>query len=425
MEVLQARKLLNRFCETEKHSQDKAEAILELMKGDHLAEQLVELADALERSLTFYKSSTDDTAKALKRLQSKRISLEVLQATEIGKAVAKLKKHNNKAIRELAKDLVVQWKSVVPQEKATPAPPPRTSTSKPPSKAPDNQSNTTTEPSSSNSIPPSQGPSSTKADPPSSSPSSEAPPPPSDRPASASALDDPPAASTSSPARPGADSTLENDEASADSLDSPIPSSTKRPAPDSSPVPTPMDGTNGTTPTHPPPLPQGFAFKPSGDKDRDKTRDFLLKAFIGSNCEDTNLSPGDVVTEIETKLFDEMKDARDKKYTQRTRMLRTNIEKNAGLREALLSGEIAVDKLLTMSHQELAPDDLQALRAKWAEYHKAAILPDKDNQASTDQFKCGKCGKREATFYQMQTRSADEPMTTFVRCVPCGHRWRF
>jgi DNA-directed RNA polymerase subunit M/transcription elongation factor TFIIS len=32
-------------------------------------------------------------------------------------------------------------------------------------------------------------------------------------------------------------------------------------------------------------------------------------------------------------------------------------------------------------------------------------------QAETDQFRCGKCGKRKATYYQMQTRSADEPMT--------------
>ena len=29
--------------------------------------------------------------------------------------------------------------------------------------------------------------------------------------------------------------------------------------------------------------------------------------------------------------------------------------------------------------------------------------------------RCGKCGQRKCTYYQMQTRSADEPMTTFVR----------
>jgi DNA-directed RNA polymerase subunit M/transcription elongation factor TFIIS len=44
--------------------------------------------------------------------------------------------------------------------------------------------------------------------------------------------------------------------------------------------------------------------------------------------------------------------------------------------------------------------------------------------ATTDQFKCGKCKKRECTFYTMQTRSCDEPESIFIRCVNCGHQWR-
>lgn len=36
--------------------------------------------------------------------------------------------------------------------------------------------------------------------------------------------------------------------------------------------------------------------------------------------------------------------------------------------------------------------------------------------ATTDQFQCGKCKERKTSYYQMQTRSADEPMTTFVIC---------
>ena len=44
--------------------------------------------------------------------------------------------------------------------------------------------------------------------------------------------------------------------------------------------------------------------------------------------------------------------------------------------------------------------------------------------AATDMFKCGKCKQRRCTYYQMQTRSADEPMTTFVCCTVCGNRWK-
>jgi DNA-directed RNA polymerase subunit M/transcription elongation factor TFIIS len=40
-------------------------------------------------------------------------------------------------------------------------------------------------------------------------------------------------------------------------------------------------------------------------------------------------------------------------------------------------------------------------------------------------FKCGKCKSMRTTYYQMQTRGADEPMTTFVTCTSCYNRWRF
>lgn len=44
--------------------------------------------------------------------------------------------------------------------------------------------------------------------------------------------------------------------------------------------------------------------------------------------------------------------------------------------------------------------------------------------ATTDMFRCGRCKQRKTTYYQMQTRSADEPMTTFVTCVNCDNRWK-
>lgn len=38
--------------------------------------------------------------------------------------------------------------------------------------------------------------------------------------------------------------------------------------------------------------------------------------------------------------------------------------------------------------------------------------------------RCPKCEHDRAYFMQIQTRSADEPMTTFYKCCKCGHRWR-
>mmetsp|Transcript_13537 Transcript_13537/g.29114 ORF Transcript_13537/g.29114 Transcript_13537/m.29114 type:complete len:110 (-) Transcript_13537:1914-2243(-) len=42
----------------------------------------------------------------------------------------------------------------------------------------------------------------------------------------------------------------------------------------------------------------------------------------------------------------------------------------------------------------------------------------------TTEAACSNCGHREAYFQQLQTRSADEPMTIFYKCAKCGEQWR-
>lgn len=43
---------------------------------------------------------------------------------------------------------------------------------------------------------------------------------------------------------------------------------------------------------------------------------------------------------------------------------------------------------------------------------------------TTTDVVCPKCGNREAYWWTIQTRSADEPMTQFFRCTKCNHTWR-
>ncbi|MEM1737670.1 MAG: transcription factor S [Nitrososphaerota archaeon] len=42
----------------------------------------------------------------------------------------------------------------------------------------------------------------------------------------------------------------------------------------------------------------------------------------------------------------------------------------------------------------------------------------------TTEVACPNCEAREAYYWSVQTRSADEPMTQFFRCRKCGHTWR-
>ena len=48
----------------------------------------------------------------------------------------------------------------------------------------------------------------------------------------------------------------------------------------------------------------------------------------------------------------------------------------------------------------------------------------KQDEDYAGMFKCGKCKSKKTTYYQMQTRSADEPMTTYVTCLGCNNRWK-
>lgn len=43
---------------------------------------------------------------------------------------------------------------------------------------------------------------------------------------------------------------------------------------------------------------------------------------------------------------------------------------------------------------------------------------------TTSDVICPECGHNEAYWWTVQTRSADEPMTQFFRCVRCNHTWR-
>ena len=75
-----------------------------------------------------------------------------------------------------------------------------------------------------------------------------------------------------------------------------------------------------------------------------------------------------------------------------------------------------------MSHQELNPEMWEEMMEDRKIRLENKYFP--KIEASTDNFQCRKCKKNKCTYYQAQTRSADEPMTTYVTCLECGNNWK-
>jgi transcription elongation factor S-II len=108
-------------------------------------------------------------------------------------------------------------------------------------------------------------------------------------------------------------------------------------------------------------------------------------------------------------------------YLDRLRTIYYNL-KNPLLADRIINKEIKPHELAFMSHQEIMPE-------KWATLLSDKKIRDENIyapklEASTDGFTCRKCKSKECSYYQLQTRSADEPMTTFVTCIKCGTRWK-
>lgn len=89
----------------------------------------------------------------------------------------------------------------------------------------------------------------------------------------------------------------------------------------------------------------------------------------------------------------------------------------------LVSGDISPASFAEMSVVDLNPK-------RWKAQIEAQIEKDKhlytNSGSASMYFYCSQCKKKsKCDYYQMQTRSADEPMTTFVTCLECDRRWKF
>lgn len=124
-------------------------------------------------------------------------------------------------------------------------------------------------------------------------------------------------------------------------------------------------------------------------------------------------------------------------YTSKARSLLFNVKQNEQLRIDISEGNLPAEGLVHLTQGQLATSEQRAAQDKINEEAMMERRSDyfkinRDKMAAANgidpnaggEFTCRKCKSTKTTHYQMQTRSADEPMTVFISCLKCGNRWR-
>lgn len=114
-------------------------------------------------------------------------------------------------------------------------------------------------------------------------------------------------------------------------------------------------------------------------------------------------------------------------YIEKSRSMIVNINKDSYINNMRLLNRINEKEFLPHELAFMRPENV--FPEKWKDtidnhMKKYEYAYENKNVAVTDQFRCGKCKKRECTFFTMQTRSSDESETIFIRCINCGHQFR-
>ncbi len=111
-----------------------------------------------------------------------------------------------------------------------------------------------------------------------------------------------------------------------------------------------------------------------------------------------------------------------KKYSTIARRLLANMSYTTNseqFKKRLLNQDIISHEAAEYTREELNPDVWGRLKVE-----SLAKLTIKKEVAEDGMFKCNRCKSMKTVYYQVQTRSADEPMTTYVTCTNCDARWK-
>jgi len=143
----------------------------------------------------------------------------------------------------------------------------------------------------------------------------------------------------------------------------------------------------------------------------------------------STVSPTEVMAKavaVEQAAFTEYK-GETPAYKKKIRSLFSNLKNksNKELGINVLGGKITPDKFVVMTDDELKSEDRRREEKEFEKENMRMAQVPMATKSVSDSLECGRCKKKMVSYTQAQTRSADEPMTTFCECMNCGKRWKF
>jgi DNA-directed RNA polymerase subunit M/transcription elongation factor TFIIS len=116
-------------------------------------------------------------------------------------------------------------------------------------------------------------------------------------------------------------------------------------------------------------------------------------------------------------------------YVNKIITLYNNLDKNSYVKNYHFLDRIINDENFNIANIAfLTPQELH--QEHWKKYLDRQIANDeflysRTAGIRTNQYKCSRCKEKNCTYYQLQVRCSDEPMTTFINCLNCGNKWSF
>jgi len=109
-------------------------------------------------------------------------------------------------------------------------------------------------------------------------------------------------------------------------------------------------------------------------------------------------------------------------YAKIARKILANISytpNSEAFKDRILTGDVDPYSIATFTHENMNPEMWSELRINTLKKHIT-----KQEEVGDGMFTCNVCKSKKTVYYQMQTRSADEPMTTYVTCTNCNKKWK-